>query len=152
MKKLAYILVLLLFITACKAKKQNPDKIVSTNEKIDKVKKTDKVDYRLNDIWALKTINGEEVNENLKKAYIEFNLTTNKVYGNTGCNSLSGDLYIEGNTITLSKMAVTEMYCVDYNNEQDFLTPLNQPMTYKIFELKLTLKSYGKTLVFQKGD
>lgn len=152
MKKLLYISFLLIVISACKTKKQNSDKIETTTEKVEKMKDKDKIDYRLNDIWALKTINGEEVDENLKKAYIEFNLTTNKVYGNTGCNSLSGDLHVEGNVITISKMAVTEKYCLDFNNEQDFLTPINQPMTYKIFELKLTLKSSSKTLVFQKGD
>jgi heat shock protein HslJ len=109
-------------------------------------------DYRLHDIWALRTVNGIDISREQSNAYLEFNLTTEKVYGNTGCNSLSGDLKVDADTLIMSNLAVSEMICVRFPFEQNYINQLKLPMEYSIDGLQLTLSSNQSTLVFQKVD
>jgi len=110
------------------------------------------LDQRLHDIWALKQVDGVKAAPEQVTAYLEFNLTTNKVYGNTGCNSLSGEIKVEGDSIKLLNLAVTEMFCVGFKNEQEYLYRLQNPMKYSLNGLELTLISNQSVLIFQKVD
>jgi len=107
---------------------------------------------KLHDIWALRRVDNENTKGNLRSAYLEFNLTMNKVYGNTGCNALSGDLKVKEDTIYLINLMVTEKYCEGFGNEQEYLNLLQNPMKYSLNGLELTLISKGSVLTFQKVD
>jgi len=115
-------------------------------------KNHDQFNSRLHDIWALKSIDEKVIGSEQSNAYLEFNLTTEKVYGNTGCNSISGNLTIHSDTLILSNLAVTEMLCFNFQNEQEYISLIQLPMVYRIEELELVLKSTRATLIFRKVD
>lgn len=110
------------------------------------------INSRLHDIWALKSIDEKVIGSEQSNAYLEFNLTTEKVYGNTGCNSISGNLIIHADTLILLNLAVTEMLCFNFQNEQEYISLIQLPMVYRIEELELVLKSTRATLIFRKVD
>jgi heat shock protein HslJ len=110
------------------------------------------LDQRLHDIWSLKSVDGVKAAPEQVSAYLEFNLTTNKVYGNTGCNSLSGDLIAKGDSIKLLNLTVTEKFCIGFENEQEYLNRLQDPMKFSLNGLELTLISNKSVLIFQKVD
>lgn len=81
------------------------------NVTIDTKNKTDKnyltykgcgqyiADYRLDDIWVLDSINNKKIkaaNFIKKLPYLELNLTEKKVFGSTGCNTITGLIEIKG--------------------------------------------------------
>ncbi len=110
------------------------------------------INYRLHDIWALREIDGRAVGDAQAAAYLEFNLTTKKVYGNTGCNSLSADLFVDADSLRIMNMAVTEMYCDNFQQEQDYVTDLMRSIRYEIDGLSLTLISDETKFSFKKVD
>lgn len=72
------------------------------------------INYGLHDIWALRSVDGIDVGREQSSAYLEFNLATGKVYGNTGCNSLIADLFVDTDSLRLLNMAITELFCDNF--------------------------------------
>lgn len=142
MKRYSFWIVIVLF--ACR----------SATPLIEKAEETPNtsINYRLHDIWALREIDGRAVGDAQAAAYLEFNLTTKKVYGNTGCNSLSADLFVDADSLRIMNMAVTEMYCDNFQQEQDYVTNLMRSMHYEIDGLSLTLISNETNFSFRKVD
>ena len=129
---------LLLILTSCSTKEAWQD-----------------IDVRLHDIWALKSINGEEFIKDeqiINHPVIEIYLEEERVHGNTGCNTINGKVKIDGSKVTFSEIITTEMACPG-NFEYRFLTALQSVDNYKIEKLRLFLYEGEKVrLVFRKID
>ncbi|MFI2741410.1 META domain-containing protein [Zhouia sp. PK063] len=111
--------------------------------------------YRLHDIWVLKTLNGKLItdNENVKMPNIELNLITEKVYGFGGCNRLTGNIAVTTKKLKFDMLATTKMSCAQDAMETEFLQAISgKTFEYNIKHLELTLKDEQNTLVFKKVD
>ncbi|GAB3668743.1 hypothetical protein GCM10028791_44020 [Echinicola sediminis] len=110
-------------------------------------------DYRLNDIWALETINGESLISKGKAPNLEFNLMENRFYGFGGCNRIQGQLTIDKQEVTFGKVISTMMACPNLEKEASFIKKLNeQRYSFKIEGTKLTLSNATDRLIFKKID
>ncbi len=142
MKRYSFWIVIVLF--ACRSASPVIEKTVEPQNT--------NINYRLHDIWALRETDGIAVGDAQAAAYLEFNLTTKKVYGNTGCNSLSADLYVDVDSLRIMNMAITEMYCDNFQHEQNYVNDLMRPMSYEINGISLTLISSQAKFSFRKVD
>src|SRR5690606_25014597 len=98
--------------------------------------------------WVLNYISGPRIAfEGLypdKKPQLVFTVADKRVSGNTGCNSFSGPLVVDGNKIDFNQpMALTKMACRG-EGETVFLETLKKVNTYSV--------SDGNTLTFIMGD
>ncbi|WP_417443517.1 META domain-containing protein [Joostella sp.] len=110
-------------------------------------------DYRLNDIWALETIDGNPVDKSMKRPNLEFNLRTGKVFGFSGCNRINGTLVVEKDSLAIGELVSTRMACKNQNLESSFLSAVNNKrFSYKYENLILTLTSGDNELTFRKVD
>ncbi|GAL87170.1 heat shock protein [Sporocytophaga myxococcoides] len=113
-------------------------------------------DWRLHDIWALRSFNGKEIDAaNFDKGipYLEFNIREGKIFGNAGCNASSGSFIQSKSIIAIGSIASSKMLCNAYSFEQDFLRTLSRKnFKYKFDGLKLTLSDEKNVLEFSKVD
>lgn len=110
-------------------------------------------DYRLNDIWALETLDGEALIKEGKSPNLEFNLRENRFFGFGGCNRISGALSIENQQVGFAKVVTTEMACDHLAAEKVFVKHItDQTYDFKIDGLTLTLSNDQHTMVFRKID
>jgi heat shock protein HslJ len=111
--------------------------------------------YRLHDIWALESINGEKFvrdEQSGKHPVLEIYVKDERVHGNAGCNTINGKVKIDGNKISFSQIIMTEMACPG-DLEYRFLSALGSINNYKIERLKLYLyEGVEEKLVFRKVD
>lgn len=83
---------------------------------------------------------------------ITFNLKTNQVSGNGGCNRYSGTLAVADNQIKLGLMAATKMACSDLDSEVKLLQRIsNATFNYEVNGMMLTLKNSAGELVLEKA-
>jgi len=81
-----------------------------------------------------------------KKPTISFDTSTNRVSGNSSCNSFNGKLNSDGNKINFNEpMAMTRMACIDGNGETVFMETLKKINSYSITD-------DGKILNLNMGD
>jgi len=114
----------------------------------------------LNDIWALREINGEEINfrelnGNSKQPVLEINIAEKRYNGNDGCNNIFGDIKTLGkNKITFSKMAGTLMACPDMEMPELYKNALAGTAKYERKGLILTFMDAegNEILKFRKVD
>lgn len=105
---------------------------------------------KLTGTWELNYISGPRIAfDGLypnKKPTISFDTNTNRVNGNSSCNSFNGKLNVDGNKISFTEpMAMTRMACLDGNGETIFMETLKKINSYSITD-------EGKTLNFLMGD
>lgn len=107
--------------------------------------------------WNIIEINGEVVVPAPGQTFpfIAFNATNGDVYGNTGCNSLTGsiDTQAKAGTIDLSGLGATSRMCDDANTEQQVLQALAKVKKYKQLNqenMALTGSSKKDVIVLQK--
>lgn len=67
-----------------------------------------------------------------------FDLRTNTVNGNNGCNSYNGPISLRTNTLTISDLVSTKKLCPGVN-EQLFMTTIKMTNSYRIDDGKLIL-------------
>ena len=136
---------------------------IDTKGKADKNYRTYKgcgqyiADYRLHDIWVLDSINNKKMKADdftKKLPYFELNLTEKKVFGSTGCNTITGPIEIMGKKIYIGKLATTRMTCKYTDFEKAYLQGLeNKIIPYKITTGKLYLQvSTDKVFIYKKTD
>ena len=136
---------------------------IDTKNKADKNYRTYKgcgqyiADYRLHDIWVLDSINNKKMKVAdfmIKLPYLELNLTEKKVFGSTGCNTITGPIEIKGKKIYIGKLSTTRMACKDTDFETAYLRGLeNKIIPYKIKPGKLYLQiSSDSVFVYKKTD
>ena len=86
--------------------------------------------------WKLVELNGKDVVADstfIKDPHIIFKEGNNRITGNGGCNSISGEYKIESlNRITLSKMISTRMACPQMELEGEFLEALQKADNFNV--------------------
>ncbi|MBD0833050.1 DUF4377 domain-containing protein [Aestuariibaculum sediminum] len=109
----------------------------------------------LNDIWSVTTIKGEPVTNAPKTPSIEIDISKMQISGNDGCNNFTGKIKnLTARNITLGPLASTRKMCPDMTVSMQFNKALNESVSYKQEELKLTfLNANGEeTLSLKKID
>lgn len=99
--------------------------------------------------WSLKkiyTLQGtEQVNT---KAFIKFNAANLSAGGNGSCNSFGGTLYVSNDSISITNIFSTKMYCDGVQQTEDsFFNQLEKATRYKIKEKTLLLYEGGTLLL-----
>lgn len=101
--------------------------------------------------WELNYITGPRIKFDAlypnKKPTIVFDTNENRVSGNNGCNSYSGELIVNDNKIDFSQpMITTKMMCLSgQQGERTYMSTLPKINSYSV-------SSDGKTLTFISGD
>lgn len=115
-------------------------------------------DYRLHDIWVLEELKGSVVS---KEGFnggdvpnMEININNNRFSGFSGCNRMTGSIFYEKDILRFTQIASTRMACPNMEKESEFLTALQNIVTYKIENNRLFLSngSEENLLVFKKID
>lgn len=98
---------------------------------------------RLNDIWALKAINGEtidtaELSGMQKQPVLEIHLNDMKIFGNDGCNNMFGSIEsLDEKNIVFGAMGGTKMACPNMKLSSKYITALGNTKSYKLDGLQL---------------
>ncbi len=88
--------------------------------------------------WKLVKLNGKDVST--KGAFMTFDFSDNKIYGNSSCNTFRGLFEMgAGNRILFSKVATTLMACPDMSVEAAFMDILNKVDNFAINNKVLSL-------------
>lgn len=103
--------------------------------------------------WKLSNLNGESIPLGDGGAYLNFDLEANRFYGNAGCNSFSGELELDGDTMKLGMIMATKKYCPNNQLEGKLLRILGQA-TFKFNQIaqELILTNETNKLVLTKSD
>ncbi len=104
---------------------------------------------RLNDIWALKSINGNEIDKNNFPdgiPFLELHLNTGKFYGRTDCNEINGDISVGDSYIIFSSISHTKKFCGG-TFEKDYISALNIVDSWKLEKLTLSLRHHGEEIL-----
>lgn len=111
-------------------------------------------DYRLNDIWVLTKIDGEEINhDGAVRPTLEFSISEKRVSGFGGCNQINGSFSFYQHQIAIGQLTSTLMACLNQGMEDQFLAHLNdQKLNFEIGNNQLKLWNHKGSLVFKKGD
>lgn len=114
-------------------------------------------DYRLDDIWVLESINGNNVNaRDFDKGVprLEIKIKEARIMGMAGCNNFNGTIDIQGTRIKTNKMMSTKMACNAMEFETRLLSSLTDKLIdYKIENMRLNLQvSPDSLLVYKKVD
>lgn len=115
---------------------------------------------RLNDIWALKAIDGEmidatELSGMQKQPVLEINIIEMKIFGNDGCNSMFGNLEsLDDKNIAFGPMGGTKMACPNMEFSSKYTTALSKTKTYKLDGLQLFFcdDEGNEVLKYQKAE
>lgn len=114
-------------------------------------------DYRLHDIWALESIDGQAVDAaqfaTKDKPYLELNLTREEALGFGGCNGFGGSLTPERAGLKFGTLRGTMLACPALPFERRFLGALSgNSFAYRLENRRLTLENRINQLVFKKVD
>lgn len=63
----------------------------------------------LNGAWNIVEVNGEQITAVEETPFIEFDTENQRVHGNTGVNIMNGSYTLDGEKLSLGKMATTMM-------------------------------------------
>ncbi|TXD47207.1 META domain-containing protein [Polaribacter sp. IC073] len=78
--------------------------------------------------WILNSFEGENIQANGQAIYFSLDSKTNRISGNSGCNTFMGTYKLEeNNSISFTKLALTRMMCPDI--------AINESKVISIFEL-----------------
>lgn len=98
--------------------------------------------------WYPEYISGKPVID-YSPAFVEFD-NTDKVSGNASCNSFTGSYTLDGNILSISKIAITRKLCPEalMEQEQRFIEALDVITSAEIVQGMLELKNtLGKTMI-----
>ena len=106
--------------------------------------------------WTLESINNTPVkaSEFAKGSpQLEFDLAGKRVMGHSGCNTISGAIEVQGNTIIFRPMITTKMACPGMEFEQAYLKMLSDTVQYRVDGSKLhLLVSADSTYTYRKSN
>ncbi len=112
-------------------------------------------DYRLYDIWALRSIAGEDIiPENYGNTIPRLEINTKKrtFMAFAGCNDVQGQIFTERRRIRFTNLETTLQACPG-NAESDFIIDLRKVIKYEFKDRFLYLETGdGSELVLQKVD
>ena len=112
---------------------------------------------RLNDIWALETMQGElvAIDQGMQRPQLEIHLRDMKVIGNDGCNHFSGAITsLDDSEIIFGPMMGSRMFCQGMDMSNKFNSHINNVQSYLIKDLTLYLfdELGNELLSFRKID
>lgn len=112
---------------------------------------------KLHDIWAVKEINGEELNpEKFPKdiPHFEINLQNKQFSGFAGCNQVNGMMRFEYRKMYIEPLSSTKMYCANLSDIENKLLNIlrNGPIIYNLKETILLLETKEGTITLKKVD
>ncbi len=112
---------------------------------------------RLNDIWALKAMNGEAIDSNnfQKHPVLEIHLNEMKIFGNDGCNNMFGSIEtLDEKNIAFGAIGGTKMACPNMELSSKYTSALGKTKTYKLDGLQLYFYDAdgNEVLKYQKVD
>lgn len=95
----------------------------------------------LNQEWILTELHQQPVQTDTggKNPYLLLKSETNKVSGNGGCNSFSGNYSLDGKMLRFSDFISTKMACDKLDMEYKFLNTLKQCFSFQIINDTLVL-------------
>jgi heat shock protein HslJ len=97
--------------------------------------------------WTLSRIPDFEPEATRKPVSITFADTTNRAFGNAGCNGYGANYTVKGNTIKLEKILSTKMACMPgMQTENKVMNVLTSVDHYTVSGDKLTLMKGEKVL------
>ena len=113
-------------------------------------------DATLNGKWLLEKVGAKEVRAtDFAKGLpeVDFNISKGTMSGHDGCNTISGQLEVQGNRIKFFGIAATKMACPGNNPAHNFVNKLsNSVATYYFKDGKLFLYLIDDSIVvFKKG-
>jgi uncharacterized membrane protein/heat shock protein HslJ len=104
---------------------------------------------RLNDIWALRIINGKEINrKNFKEGIpmLELHLNDGRFYGKADCNEIYGIINVGDSYINFTDFSSTKKSC-EGDFENDYIKTLKNVDTWELNKMNLILKSRSKAVL-----
>lgn len=112
---------------------------------------------RINDIWALKAMNGEAIDGNnfQKHPVLEIHLNEMKIFGNDGCNNMFGNIEsFDEKNIAFGAIGGTKMACRNMELSSKYTSALGKTKTYKLDGLQLYFYDAdgNEVLKYQKVD
>lgn len=104
--------------------------------------------------WSLKKVYVESGSQDITgKAFIKFNEEKMSAGGNGSCNSFGSTLTISGNTISLTHIFSTKMYCEGVQEtENAFLQSLGKVTRYEVKGKHLSLFKDKELLLEFEGE
>lgn len=108
----------------------------------------------LHDIWALRSWSGLTTNERIDpSAYLEFNMKTQRLYGNLGCGEIEGNFTPMGSNIKIYGLNYRNKPCEENGTGKELFDHLNFK-THKLVinSLDLMLIHEQDTVKFIKAD
>lgn len=95
----------------------------------------------LNQEWMLIELNQQPVQTDTgsKSPYLLLKPEINKVSGNGGCNSFSGNYALDGKILRFSEFISTKMACDKLDIEYKFLSALKQSYSFQVINDTLVL-------------
>ncbi|NEN25502.1 META domain-containing protein, partial [Cryomorpha ignava] len=112
-------------------------------------------DPTLHDIWAVRSWSSLDSTEKIPKgAYLEFNMQTNRIYGNLGCGEITGYFDPMGSRLKIYRMDYADKNCAEESISISLFSALNFSTHELIIKdgLELRLISNGDTITFIKAD
>lgn len=104
---------------------------------------------RLNDIWALKMMNGKEIDRNNFPdgiPYIELHLNDGRFFGTTNCNELSGNIDVGDSYINFNNFSQTKKLC-EGGFEHEYIGLLKEVDSWELEKMQLSLRKKGKEII-----
>jgi heat shock protein HslJ len=115
----------------------------------------DIVDLLINDIWVVKSIQGQAIEKTSSPVILEIALQQMKIFGNDGCNRFTGSIETATATLLeLSGISATKMACPDMSIPIAFQQRLTDTRSYERKQLTLYLRDQSGEilLTLSKGD
>jgi len=142
--KTTIILLTALTVLSCNSgKKTNSETSKADSEKTHSVQEVSIENTK----WTITTFEGKNMSDrdkNKQEIYFILDSETNRINGNSGCNTFMGTYTMEeGNRISFSKLASTRMMCPD--------AKINESEILNIFETADNFTISGNTLTLNKA-
>jgi len=104
--------------------------------------------------WLLESYGAEgDIQDILTDTQVSavFDSTERSISGSAGCNSYFAGYQADGNLLTVSAIANTEMYCLQpagvMEQEREYLTLLGQAVTIEVEDNRLTIFTAGNRIL-----
>jgi len=101
--------------------------------------------------WFILQIDDESVDGT--EAFLEFNTSENRFWGNAGCNSFNSSIQKEDEHLHFGQIVATKMFCPEIKLEDQLLRLLNDSEWQLTREAdRLTLKNAMHTIILRKEN
>lgn len=96
----------------------------------------------LNGEWTIMKVKGQDVPQEDRMPYINFEASTGRFYASDGCNTINGNFSVKGSALQLSQVASTLMLCHDIPFEHEIGVLLSGEVAPSVAIRKVGHESY----------